>query len=69
MIICCLKKQNKNKIIILILGPTAKVLAYDLSKVGYQALDMGHIAKSYDWYIKQLRADDMDSAINFFNPD
>ncbi len=64
-----IKKQNKNKIIIAICGPTAKVLTYDLTKAGYWALDMGHIAKSYDWYKKKLRADDMKSAINFFNPD
>ncbi len=64
-----IKKQNKNKIIIAICGPTAKVLVYDLTKAGYWALDMGHIAKSYDWYKKELRADDMKSAINFFNPD
>ena len=63
------KKQNKGKIIIAICGPTAKVLVYDLAKIGYWALDMGHIAKAYDWYKKNLRADDMKSAINFFNPD
>lgn len=64
-----IKKQNKNKIIIAICGPTAKILVYDLTKIGYWALDMGHVAKSYDWYKKKLRANDMKSAINFFNPD
>lgn len=43
-------KVDKNKLIIIILGPTATVLAYDLGLHGYQALDMGHIAKSYEWY-------------------
>ena len=43
-------KVDKNKLIIIILGPTATVLAYDLGLFGYQALDMGHIAKSYEWY-------------------
>lgn len=41
-------KINKDKIVIIILGPTATVLSYDLAKLGYQALDFGHIAKKYD---------------------
>ncbi len=64
-----IKKSDTKKIIITICGPTAKVLVYDLTKMGYWALDMGHIAKSYDWYMKNIRADDMKSAINFFAPD
>ena len=43
------KKQPKDRLIILILGPTATVLAYDLHKLGYRALDIGHLAKAYDW--------------------
>lgn len=34
---------------IVVLGPTATVLAYDLAKAGYQALDIGHLGKAYDW--------------------
>lgn len=37
-------------LMIAILGPTATVLAYDLHRAGYRALDLGHIAKSYDWW-------------------
>ncbi len=59
----------QHHVIILILGPTAKVLAYDLAKQGFRALDLGHIAKSYDWYRKQKSAKDLSSAIDFFNPD
>lgn len=33
------------------LGPSATVLAYDLAKLGYQALDIGQIDNEYDWYI------------------
>ena len=54
---------------IIILGPTAKVLAYDMSQLGYRALDLGHIAKAYDWYIKGKPAVDINDAIEFFNPD
>ena len=44
------KKIDKNRIICIILGPTATVLAYDLAKEGYQALDLGHIVKAYNFY-------------------
>ena len=37
------KKVSKDKIIFLALGPTATVLAYDLYKLGYQAIDIGHV--------------------------
>ena len=38
-------KPHKNFIILIMLGPTATVLAYDLAKQGYRAIDMGHIDK------------------------
>ena len=34
------------------LGPSATVLAYDLAKLGYQALDIGQIDNEYDWYLR-----------------
>lgn len=49
------KKINKNKLIISILGPTATVLSYDLMRLGYQALDLGHIAKDYDYFMKKTK--------------
>ncbi|MEQ9901003.1 GT-D fold domain-containing glycosyltransferase [Pectobacterium punjabense] len=63
------KETDESKIIIIILGPTAKILAYDLSHFGYQALDLGHIAKSYDWYKKDKEIKNIDDAFNFFDPD
>lgn len=39
----------KDRLIIIVLGPTAKLLAYDLNKLGYRALDLGHMAKAYEW--------------------
>ena len=47
-----LKQQPKDVLIIMALGPTATVLAYDLSKEGYQALDIGHFDIEYEWYIR-----------------
>ena len=41
---------QKESLIILALGPTATVLAYDLSECGYQALDLGHIDIEYEWF-------------------
>lgn len=41
---------EKNNLIIISLGQTATVLAYDLSLLGYQALDLGHLDVEYEWY-------------------
>lgn len=46
-----IKQHTKqDDLLILALGPTATVLAYDLSKYGYQALDLGHIDIEYEWF-------------------
>lgn len=45
------KKYPKEWLYILALGHTATVLAYDLSKEGYWALDLGHIDIEYEWYL------------------
>ncbi len=47
-----LKQESKDTLIIIALGPTATVLAYDLAKEGYQALDMGHFDIEYEWYLR-----------------
>lgn len=47
----CLK-MPKDRMFILALGPTASVLAYDLCKAGYQALDLGHVDLEYEWFIR-----------------
>lgn len=39
----------KGRLILLMLGPTAKILAYRLSQLGYRALDLGHIDPEYEW--------------------
>lgn len=41
---------KKKDLVVLALGPTATVLAYDLSADGYQALDLGHIDIEYEWF-------------------
>ena len=47
------KKVSKDKLILLAIGPTATVLAYDLSKLGYQALDLGHLDIEYEWFLNK----------------
>lgn len=39
------------EMVILALGPTATILAADLTKKGIQALDLGHIDIQYEWYL------------------
>nr|WP_297767126.1 DUF6492 family protein [uncultured Butyrivibrio sp.] len=44
----------KNTVILMILGPTASVLALDLYKMGYQAIDMGQIDLVYEAYKRNV---------------
>ncbi|MBO3395350.1 SP_1767 family glycosyltransferase [Clostridium perfringens] len=45
------RKIPKDKIILIALGPTASILAYDLSNIGLQAIDIGHIDIEYEWFL------------------
>ena len=47
------KTLPKDKLILVALGPTATVLAYDLYLLGYQAIDIGHIDLEYEWYLRK----------------
>lgn len=46
----CAKKIEKNKLILMVLGPAGKVLAYDLIQIGFQVIDIGQIDMDYEWY-------------------
>ena len=46
------KKIDKSNLILLALGPTSTVLAYDLFKLGYQVIDIGHIDIEYEWFLR-----------------
>lgn len=46
-------KNSGADLFIIALGPTATVLAYDLAKLGYRALDVGHIDTMYEWFIRK----------------
>ncbi len=51
-------QTDKNKLKLLMLGPTATVLAYDLAKSGHRAIDIGHIAKDYDNFLEKVAVND-----------
>lgn len=44
-------KQDKDRLVLIALGATATVLAYDLACAGFQALDIGHIDMEYEWML------------------
>ena len=47
--------QHKQKrLIVIALGPTATILAYDLYKLGNQEIDIGHIDIEYEWYLRNV---------------
>lgn len=45
------KKQNRNLLVLIAMGATATVLAYDLTLEGFQALDIGHVDMEYEWML------------------
>lgn len=46
-------KIGKDKLVLISLGPTAKVLAYDLFKLGYRVIDIGHIDMEYEMFLRK----------------
>jgi len=59
---------NKEYLILVALGPTAKPLVYDLYKGGYQVWDIGHLLKDFDCY-KRKKARTAAEIIQFYMPD
>ena len=48
-------RQNvmENELILISLGPTATILAYDLAKDGLQTFDIGQIDNEYEWFLRK----------------
>jgi glycosyltransferase family protein len=61
-------RTKRDRLICIVLGPTANILAYDLYKQGYQAWDMGHYFKDYDAYIRR-QSRDSEAISKFYRPD
>lgn len=59
---------KEDRIICVILGPTAKVLVYDLFKKGRIAWDIGHYLKDYDAYMKKNPRTETE-IVQFYRPD
>ncbi|MGL6059015.1 MAG: GT-D fold domain-containing glycosyltransferase [Culicoidibacterales bacterium] len=49
----CLQ-EKKEALFLVSAGPTATVLCYELAKLGYQAIDIGHMCNSYDQYLGKI---------------
>ncbi|MGZ0017179.1 SP_1767 family glycosyltransferase [Yeosuana sp. AK3] len=49
-IIDSIKGLDKEKLVLIALGPTATVLSYDLHNIGFWAIDIGHVDIEYEWY-------------------
>lgn len=43
-------KQPRETLVLLALGMTATCAAYDIHKLGYQAVDVGHVDIEYEWF-------------------
>ncbi len=50
-----LDRVPKEDLVLVSLGPTATVLAFDLFKAGYQAIDIGHVDISYEWFLRGVK--------------
>ena len=48
------KQYSQNKLVLIILGPTAAVMAYDLALENYWAVDIGQLDVEYEWYLRQV---------------
>lgn len=47
------KNLDHDRLILISLGPSATVLAYDLFLEGFQAIDLGHIDLEYEWFLQK----------------
>lgn len=46
---CIVENAAADDLILMALGPTASILAYDLHNKGFQAVDIGHVDLEYEW--------------------
>lgn len=44
-----IQRHGKDKLVLLVLGPTATILAYDLAQIGYWVIDSGNLDMEYEW--------------------
>lgn len=46
-----LEYAHEDTLFLIAMGPSAGVLAYDLTVEGYQAIDIGHLDLEYEWFL------------------
>ncbi len=51
----CIEECRKDDLLLIALGPTATVLAYDMAREGYQAIDIGHFDIEYEWLLRKVQ--------------
>lgn len=44
---------SRDVLVLIALGPTATVMAYQLAKKGFQAIDIGNVDIEYEWYLRR----------------
>lgn len=49
------KYTTKDTLVLITIGPTATVLAYDLANMGRWALDIGQLDNEYEWYLMHTK--------------
>lgn len=49
------KNVENDEMVLLAVGPTATILAYDLAKENIQAIDVGHIDVEYEWMKRKVK--------------
>lgn len=58
-ILAKIEEVHTNELIIMALGPTATILAAELSAKGIQAIDIGHVDIEYEWYLRGAKKHDL----------
>ena len=53
-----IEEVRTDELVIMALGPTATILAADLSAKGIQAIDIGHVDIEYEWYLRGAQKHD-----------
>lgn len=49
-----IENHQENELVLLAVGPTATILAYDLCKKGIQTIDVGHVDVEYEWFLSKV---------------
>ncbi len=50
------KKYSNDYLILVAMGPTAKPLAFNLAKIGFQAIDIGNLDIEYEWFLRKANS-------------